>query len=93
MENNETTRAEWHKLTADMLQQEPPISVEEWRRQLAVERILARILVHLAGGSEHELLEILSHELQVPVGAGDKVAFANVFRRIAFLIREHGASV
>ena len=84
MQDNQETRAEWQRLTADMLQQKPPISTEEWRRQMAVEYIFARLLAHLKERGEHDLVESL---LDPPVGTEEKMAYVNVFRRIAFLMR------
>ena len=52
--------------------------------QLAVEYILARILFHLKERGEHDLVEQV---LVPPEGAAEQLAYTNVIRRIAFLIR------
>ena len=85
MQDNQETRAEWQRLVADMLQQQPPISPEEWRRQMAVEYILSRLLLHLKERGEYDLVESL---LDPPAGTEEKMAYVNVFRRIAFLMRD-----
>ena len=46
-EEDKAARAEWQRLVVDMLQQEPPLTLQEWQRQLAVEYVLARVLFHL----------------------------------------------
>ena len=86
MQDNEEARAEWGRLVADMLQQDPPITPEEWRRQLALECILARLLAQMfLKVGEHEVIEAI---LAVPETEQDKAAYANVFRRITFIMRD-----
>lgn len=82
MEDNQETRAEWQRLTVDMLMEEPPLSEWQWRRQMAVETILARLLEGLAHAGHRELKQVVLH---VPPEASDILAYANVFRRIAFI--------
>jgi len=84
MQDNQETRAEWQRLVANMLQQEPPISPEEWRRQMAVEYILSRLLLHLKERGEHDLVGSV---LDPPSGTEEKMTYVNVFHRIAFLMR------